>query len=499
MLNEDSLPVLTISTLFYRTDYINSERCPRKFEVFSDGCRWTYSNLLCFLNEERFFINSNNSFTVDKSKPSKEANFRFISSENKKWIIFIKVAKTIRVFLSADLLRNKYMIQFSFFQSNLGSDNKIIKKVDYHHHMRFTKYLTNISTCSRFFKENKSIIYFSKYDFSKILNYFANRINIFGFEKNIDTESLTNYINAWSILKKKEINCIEDLEKEGVNGFLKLKLQKKVTHKRLQTFSYKDEEYYIISGVFLLPLAKSIFEDNPDIEIHGFLLDTTWRILPMYVTSIITVCFLNTSLPIGFTFSNGETKENYNYLLSVIESEFSIDFQSKIIESDQGKALIGLCQDRSIFHLKCIRHLLAGLKHDPYSYEIGQLVQCSSEFDLNNCADFFALKFTEICSKDPNNLRIINNSLKKIGLIFEYKKVTKDDPNPINQIIGFDSIRWQEVSKLKRIEFKMPSTTNSLEAMHGHLNSRTPRRNNFFPALLRVQNELSLKYRVINK
>lgn len=76
----------------------------------------------------------------------------------------------------------------------------------------------------------------------------------------------------------------------------------------------------------------------------------------MYITSIIIVCFLNNSLPIGFTFSNGEKKV-----------------------SNQGKALIVLCQDRSIFYLKFIRHLLAGLKYDPYSYEIDQLVQYSSK------------------------------------------------------------------------------------------------------------------------
>lgn len=90
----------------------------------------------------------------------------------------------------------------------------------------------------------------------------------------------------------------------------------------------------------------------------------------MYVTSILTACFMNTSLPIGFTFSTGETKENYNYLISINEKEISIDFRSTIIESDQCKALIGLCQDRSIIHLICLWHLLASFKYDKYSYEI---------------------------------------------------------------------------------------------------------------------------------
>lgn len=60
------------------------------------------------------------------------------------------------------------------------------------------------------------------------------------------------------VLNKKDINTISDLEDEVINHFLKLKIQKKLTHKRLQTFSYKDEDYYIISGVFLIPQVKSL-------------------------------------------------------------------------------------------------------------------------------------------------------------------------------------------------------------------------------------------------
>ena len=304
-------------------------------------------------------------------------------------------------------------MQTSFFASNIGSDNKTIKKIEFKQHSQFIKFLTNISMSSRYFIEKRSIIYFSKFEFSKILHFFAKRINTFGFEKNFDTETLSNYIESWCILEKKSINDISDLENQQINGYLKLKLQEKLTQKRLQTFSYKEKDYYVLSGVFLLPQSKHLLENNPEITIKGFLLDTTWRILPMHVTSIITACFLNTSLPIGFSFSTGETKENYKFLLSVIESQISINFETKIIESDQGKALMGLCQERSIFHLKCLRHLLAGLKYNKYSYEVGQLVQCSSEFDFINCADFFALKFTDICRRDSKSLNSINKSLKK--------------------------------------------------------------------------------------
>lgn len=45
----------------------------------------------------------------------------------------------------------------------------------------------------------------------------------------------------------------------------------------------------------------------------------------------------------------------------------------------------------------------------------------------------------------------------------------------------------------------MPYTTNTLEAMHGHLNKRSPRRNTFFSALYGIISELNNKYDQINE
>ncbi|KAK8896368.1 hypothetical protein M9Y10_014266 [Tritrichomonas musculus] len=51
-----------------------------------------------------------------------------------------------------------------------------------------------------------------------------------------------------------------------------------------------------------------------------------------------------------------------------------------------------------------------------------------------------------------------------------------------------NEIEWTKVSLLKRIPFKMPTTTNSLESTHGHLNKKMPRRNNFWMSLFRINN-----------
>lgn len=86
------------------------------------------------------------------------------------------------------------------------------------------------------------------------------------------------YINTWCNFNKKAISNISDLQKEGINGYLKLKLQEISTYKCLHIFSIDDNDYYIISGVFIMPQTKSLIYDNPGIEIKGYMLDTTWRV-----------------------------------------------------------------------------------------------------------------------------------------------------------------------------------------------------------------------------
>lgn len=77
-------------------------------------------------------------------------------------------------------------------------------------------------------------------------------------------------------------------------------------------------------------------------KIKGFILDTTWKILPLYVTSILAACFANMSIPIGYAFGTGKTKKLYNFLLKTIEEKLHFSFKSVILESDQGGRLLSL-------------------------------------------------------------------------------------------------------------------------------------------------------------
>ena len=226
-------------------------------------------------------------------------------------------------------------------------------------------------------------------------------------------------------------------------------------------------------------MVEKLFEGDSQIEFDGFISDTTWSIIPNYVTAILTVSFLNTSLPIAFGFGQGETCSLYTFLLKTVEKKLNISFKGSIFESDQGRPLCSLCHDFQMKHLCCLKHLLTSMKNYGYFYEIQHILKCKSEYELDKQFKVFSQKFLEICSKDNEEFLKINISLQKIGLIFFDGQISIENCE-----------RYEEVSMLERCKFRMPSTTNTLEAIHGHLNKRTPRNNIFFSSILRIHNGL---------
>ena len=155
------------------------------------------------------------------------------------------------------------------------------------------------------------------------------------------------------------------------------------------------KSYYIFAAAYIFPQSKSLLQ-NYSTEISGFMLDTTWRIFSGYVTSILTGCFLNTSVPIAFAIGHSECKSLYDFLLLNVQKETGFDFHSKTFLSDQGSDLKGLFKDYSIKHLYCLKHFLTSMQYNDYSYEIGILVRCSSDFELTNAKSQCAQKFTHI-------------------------------------------------------------------------------------------------------
>ena len=70
--------------------------------------------------------------------------------------------------------------------------------------------------------------------------------------------------------------------------------------------------------------------------------------------------------------------------------------------------------------------------------------------------------------------------LFKVGLKFDKNVLSIDNKE-----------KWRKISLLERINHKMPSTTNSLESTHGHLNAGIPRRKLFWASIYRIINSIT--------
>lgn len=143
-----------------------------------------------------------------------------------------------------------------------------------------------------------------------------------------------------------------------------------------------------------MPTTQSLYFTNKD-KINGTLMDTSFNLMPNYLTSILMLSSFNLGIPMGFSFGPTENKALHEILFTVLRLKTWIDISEIPTEGDLGSALKGVCTDFGMIHFYCIRHFLGSLKYKPFAYEIGLLVKSSSP-------------------KDLEQTKVITNKLKKI-------------------------------------------------------------------------------------
>ena len=183
----------------------------------------------------------------------------------------------------------------------------------------------------------------------------------------------------------------------------------------------------------------------------------------------------NVGIPLAFSFGPGEDKTIYKMFYDIFKEVIDIDLTKYTIESDRGSSLMALAADLDMEHLSCNHHMLRSLKSTEFSQQVGELISCKCITDFEILKKHYAEEFSEYIGTEK--LETLNYVLMKCGLIF-------DEEN--KEIKVYDDILWDHISLLNRIKYKMPTTTNSLESSHGHLNAMIPRRNDFYTAMDRL-------------
>ena len=111
--------------------------------------------------------------------------------------------------------------------------------------------------------QHSPLLFNAPSDFTILLFFFfSEKRQKIGFPKHSDTETVKEFITLWLTNHETPINSIEMLS-EAISGLLILNLQPKTNKKKLQKIMYNYNPYYIVSGTYISPVAKSILQDNP--------------------------------------------------------------------------------------------------------------------------------------------------------------------------------------------------------------------------------------------
>ena len=468
---------IDFTTEFKHRDEFLGPRSQKFHIILPDGKeKWDFRNLLTLLNE----LNLNIGECRYVKDFKRYCSFTFFADDFIKLIIHVDENLTPSVEASLEFIFLYMKLINEDILTDRATQNRKYKVPRKKTMTRFGMHwkLQYISSCA--ILNSYPMGFYNKDSFSKPFRWFVKRIFYpsfpFPLKKNFDNSFMFDYEQFWIKRKYKEalVNSSQDFM-DSIVGFLNLTLTKYHEKDNLPTMKINNELYTILDGIYISPFVLSLFKKREDL-IHGLLMDTTWKIINKFVTSILMISIRNVGFPIAYAFGPAEDKVLYEKFIKQFKDLFDIDLKGYIVQSDQGSALKSVC-DAFKNHIACLRHFLVSLKAKPFSFQIGQIIKCKCIKDLNAILMQYSEDFAKI--EDPSLKKQLDQTLEKIGMIYKNGVLVIANQN-----------KWEKVSMIERIKMSMPSTTNSLEATHGHLNDETPRRNDFWSSLYRLAKSL---------
>jgi hypothetical protein len=479
--NDDSR-MLLITPQILKNDYDNG-RCRKDIQLLPHNRdSWTFTQVQLFFNNLTDFDKPERSRIVEADS-GPYFSLKIAHSTHKNFHIrftFHFITTCIEMTSSMDWIRSCWDMYTISQESTIGTQQRKCSKKRTKEFYYFVRSIDISRDSSVAIKKRLTPFYYSLEEFSNVYQGF---ISLFcrckhiqwidDYDRSFMYEFYTTWIDNSSL---STLTTYETFMSES-QGYFKFIISERADgDNSFFSYSKNDKQYSIIGGIYISPFAASICGPLNKEIFDGLLMDATWKTIKGYVTSILIGSVCNVGIPLSFSFGPGETKELYELFYSTFADVIGVDLTKYIVESDGGSALAAVAAERGQFHLICHHHYLRSLKSTEFSYQIGALVSCRCEIDLQNLLDEYSKEFSNFVD-DIEKMGIIQKKLETCGMQFNLK--TK-------RIEIHNTERWALVSLVKRVECRMPSTTNSLESSHGHLNAQIPRRNDFYTSLTRL-------------
>ena len=227
---EQQTTFLGFSSNYYLPDYIKQSKPSKKIVIFPNNMEWNFASLSVFLNQLDNFALVDHSYRTKNSEKGLKAKFHFQTfypnPQKEDGAIFIDISEnSIKVKGNLSYLSSEWSIYICDMNSNIGSQNSPKKTYKKQKHMCFMK---NFSLCpsSQALFDDKSLLFFSKEDFSEIFNFFVYHFKKFDFCKIDDKLNLHDYYLSNFSNEEKALNSFADLENNNLKGCIKLTLEK---------------------------------------------------------------------------------------------------------------------------------------------------------------------------------------------------------------------------------------------------------------------------------
>jgi hypothetical protein len=216
------------------------------------------------------------------------------------------------------------------------------------------------------------LLHSEKDDFTKCTKYLS-KVLATKLPKSAKTEFLFNIVEFFTAKKRSKGKTTFKQFTAAVTEYISLTVSLCQPGDDFQELTMNNGSHSILNGCCVTRYAVCPCEKNRKL-LDGLFMDTTWKVLRLYVTSIFMCSICNVGILVAIAFGSTETKELYQIFYDTLMSAFHIDLSVFIVESDQGSALKLICQSHHGTYLVCLRHLLVSLKTREFSCELGNLV-----------------------------------------------------------------------------------------------------------------------------
>ena len=280
--------------------------------------------------------------------------------------------------------------------------------------------------------------------------------------------SITSYRKMYITNELKGISDLETLP-----GYTEIRFSKEPSCSKQWSIIKDNEKYFVTCIIWISPFIESILYANTQKSIEW---DCTFKSTKPYVLSIPSLIIMKTLITLGFILYHSECFEIFDEFYSRIK-HVNNGIITKISHlSDMGSSLVSFFNIHRLKHYFCQRHILEAFGNNSVLMPVVHLLLSIDSLEMRSIIFDQCNDYLNRIARTHTQINNLNSFLKKMGI--EFRECLE----------VIDESLFQSFINEDRKKYGVPTTTNHLESIHGHLNKIASRRKSMFSTLQKLIN-----------